>query len=143
MYDKLDYNIESYEYDDLETNIAWDNLICDLTSEILNKFIDADWDKLYEEIPKKSIIWKKRFNDCIPETSKDENRIKALLLLLNTDDPELFSDALSKLDGYDFSDYENSVQLYEKAERMLPKLENEYYKYVIKNFLEKKNSRTR
>ena len=135
MYDKLNYNIESYEYDDLEANIAWDNLICDLTTEILDEFIDADWDKLYEEIPKKSIIWKKRFNDCILESFEDENRIKALLLLLNTDDPELFSDALSKLDGYDFSDYENSVRLYEKAESMLPELENEYYKSVINNLL--------
>ncbi len=138
MYDKLNYNIENYEFDDIESMYAWENAISEASSEILQSFEKDDWKKLYEELPKKSTIWKKRFYDCLPDIAEDENEIKALLLLTETDDAELFALSLAKLENYDFSDVENIDKLYEKAEAFLPKIEDEYQKYIINSFLEKK-----
>jgi hypothetical protein len=138
MFNKLNYNIESYEYDDLETTNAWDDLICDATTEILETFTNEDWEQLYEELPNKSIIWKKRFYDCLPDIAENDNQIKSLLFLTNTDDPELFALSLAKLVNYDFSNVENIDELYEKAENLLPDIKDKYHRYVVENFLEKK-----
>ena len=135
MYEKLDFNIENYAYDDIETMYAWENVMRDTTTEILEAFGDEDWEQLYEELPGKPAIWKLRFYDCLPDVAEDARQVKALLLLADTDDPELFARSLAKLENFDFGNLEDLAELQENAERLLPEIKDSYHRYVISNFL--------
>ncbi len=137
MYDCLNYNIEGCEYDDESTLSMWYDSVCEYTIGCLEEFSEEDWKKLFKELPNKSVLWQKRFVDCLND-SQNQNQLNALIMLSNTNDLELFSLVISTLLGYDVSNVENIDELYEKVENSIP-LVGEGYKKEFNEFLEKKN----
>ncbi len=138
MYDKFDHNVTMYAYDDMISDIRWDDTTRDDTIDILEAFTEEDWQRLFQELPTKSTIWQKRFVDCII-SEDNQNELKALLLLANTNDPNLFVEVIVALLDFDLSNIEGLDSLYDKVEKMIP-LVPLYRKSILIDFLEKKNS---
>ena len=138
MYEELNYNIETCAYDDDVSENTWSDNVCDYTCEYLLKFKQEDWEKLLKDLPSKSTMWKKRFIDCLGDV-ENKNELKALLIMANTDDLELFTFAISNLSAYDLDDVQDIDYLFEKAEKMMPEIED-YYKPYFAQFLEKKKT---
>ncbi len=138
MYDKLNYNLEIYAYDDMISDNMWEDTTRDDTIEILHSFTEEDWQKLFQELPTKSTMWQKRLVDCII-SEDNQNELKVLLFLANTNDPVLFAEVIVAIYDFDLSNIEGLDSLYDKVEKMVP-LVPLYRKSVLTDFLEKKNS---
>lgn len=138
MYDKVNIYIDDYAEDNLETDKEWGNYAFDVVGDMIESFNKEDWDKLFEELPSKSPIWKKRLNDCLNDPT-DENQQRALLDIAETNNAELFVKVIDKLLDSDITSIDNFEELYKKAEEFRPKFENNnYYRSVIDEILEKK-----
>ena len=135
MFDSLNYNIDCCAYEDRLTLELWINSYCDSTRECLNAFKQEDWDKLFQELPAKSLIWKKRFIDCLIGTT-EPNQLKALISLADTDDEELFVQIIMNLFDFDYCDTEGIEKVHDKAAKMSPAA-NDYQKSVLNPFIEK------
>ena len=138
MYDKLNYNLEIYAYDDMISDNMWEDTTRDDTIEILHSFTEEDWQKLFQELPTKSTMWQIRLVDCII-SEDNQNELKVLLFLANTNDPVLFAEVIVAIYDFDLSNIEGLDSLYDKVEKMVP-LVPLYRKSVLTDFLEKKNS---
>ncbi len=136
-YENLNYNIESHEYEDQMTEEAWSCYAGDYTAEFLENFTDGDWEQLYRELPKKSVLWQKRFVDCVPETV-GPCELKALRMIAEgTEDTDLFGNVIGILSDQDLGAADGLGPIFDKAERMLPLAEH-YLKPYIRRFLEKR-----
>ena len=138
MYDKLNYNLEIYAYDDMISDNMWEDTTRDDTIEILHSFTEEDWQKLFQELPTKSTMWQKRLVDCII-SEDNQNELKVLLFLANTNDPVLFAEVIVAIYDFDLSNIEGLDSLYDKVEKMVP-LVPLYRKSVLTKFKKKKNS---
>ena len=137
MYDMLDSSIKECEYDDINAANEWYDVVIDIATKYLDKLQEDDWKKLFDALPQKSVIWKKRLCDCLMG-EEDNYRLKALLIMANTDDIGLFSMVISCLTFYDASSIENIESLYKKVEQNIDKVQG-YYQEKFREFLEKKN----
>ena len=135
MYEKLDSIILELENDDERTNDEWYDFALDDAIDCVNRFKEEDWNKLYLELPSKSLNWKKRLNECMDPN--EEHQLKVIEYLANIEDIKLFSDIVYKLLPFDIYKLENPNLLLEKAEELLP-LVDKYNQINYSNFLEKK-----
>ena len=114
----------------------WYDTALGYTEDCLKAFTEEDWNKLFSELPTKSLIWQDRFLDCLNDPN-DQNQLKALLILSTTDDLQLFTYVISALLAYDVSGVEDIDKLFEKVEQLMP-LVGETAKKEFSQFLEKK-----
>ena len=63
MYKELNSNIETCEFEGSDNE--WYLVACDFAGECLDLFTEEDWKVLFQELPNKSTLWKKRFNDLL------------------------------------------------------------------------------
>ena len=137
MYEDLDYNIKNYEYDDPISDEDWSDFACDFTGEVLDEFTEEDWNKLFQELPNKSTMWKKRFSDLLTDP-EDSRNLRGLMEMANTDDIKLFVNVIMNLNSFDLSEVEGLEPLFEKAEQLVNG-DNNYGRSILVSFLEKKN----
>ena len=137
MYEMLNYNIRGCEVDSNPSLREWIDIVMEDTCDCLNNFTEEDWKKLLEELPNKSTIWKKRFNDCLYDF-ESPYKIPALLIMANTDDEKLFIDVIKNLANCDLNNIENIDALNAKVEMMMAKASTDSNRSVLENFLKKK-----
>ena len=75
FYDELNYSINSGASDNIYILNRWQEFLCEEASYSLENFSEDDWKKLYQELPKKSIIWLRRLAECLNKF-EDENQLK-------------------------------------------------------------------
>ena len=136
-YDYLNNVIEQAESEDALTIIEWQEYISEGAIYNIDLFTDADWTILFKELPNKSVIWKKRFAECLGNP-EDENQFKALIYLTKEEDLELFSIVLTQLLYYDVTTIDNYDEICAKIEKKLP-LVSYGYQCNFNEFLERKN----
>lgn len=95
MYKELDEFITEYQ----NTVDFWYDVGCVMASEKLSKFTQNDWDELLRNIQNKPLEWKKKLVYCLDNTL-NIIELEILLLLLNTDDEELFVDCIDTLRSF-------------------------------------------
>lgn len=136
MYKELNSNIETCEFEGSSADNEWNEVACDFAGDCLDAFTEEDWKVLFQELPNKTTLWKKRFNDLLinPE---DPNQQKALLFLAGTDDLDLFVRVLENLSELeDIHEVEGYDQLCEKAIKILPDLDV-IHQMRVNDFLKK------
>ena len=145
MYHSLDHNICECEYDDQGSCEAWDCYVCDFAGECLDAFTEEDWEMLFQELPSKSTIWKKRLTDCIIGTTDDStnaNLIRALLCIVGTDeDMDLFTQVIATLNDFDLSEVDSIRAIYDKVKNLLPDADG-FQKIVFERFLKEREEVT-
>ena len=135
MYEKLNIIISEFEQNDDITDNEWSSFAVNKAINYVDNFNEDDWKKIYQELPLKTLNWKKRLIDCLDPN--DDNQLKIIEYLASIDDKELFSDIVFKLLPFDIYRLENPDLLFEKVEELLP-LVDEYNQINFNNFLEKK-----
>lgn len=83
----------------MEENDFWYDIGVIKATDILSKFSQKDWDVLLVEINSKSLSWKRKFAYCL-EDNRNINELSALLLMVNTNDNELFEICVDSLRGF-------------------------------------------
>ena len=133
-YRNLNYNIETVEYGDQITYETWSNIVYEAVIENLERFTDEDWDQLFSELPRKSVLWKRRLCDCL--WLPDPRCVKALLCLSDTQDEETFYMMIvNLLDLEEFIDPEDMKPLCKINTKWLPPTSRA--NIVFREFLER------
>lgn len=135
MYEDFNYNLEEFEDDSTASQSAWSDYGCEATEEILIDFTEEDWNQLWNELPEKSNIWKKRLSDCLTDTN-NPNCLKTLLTLSTTEDMGLFTNVIMILTMFDLENIPAKDLLVEKVEKMMEREDNDR-RNVFLNFLKK------
>lgn len=141
MYDDLNYCLDSVDNEYEFSSNEWHSYVKADTVEALGNFDENDWKKLFEEIPQKSIRWKKYFAECLSDL-KDENQFKVFLYLLAIDDNELLALLITQLLKNHFNEIgiilekiDNSSELIERVKNAMP-LVSDGYRNNFKLFLQ-------
>jgi hypothetical protein len=83
----------------LDENDFWYDVGAIRATEILSEFLQNDWDILLMKINNKPLSWKRKLAYCL-EDSRNINELSALLLMVNTNDDELFEICVDSLRGF-------------------------------------------
>ena len=141
MIKKIDEYIANYAVgDDLLDCDYWYDFASDSVINAINSLSDNEWDELITLIPTKSDNWKIRLAECL-NGKKDDNYLKALLSMIDTDNTTLFRLVVSDLLKYDYDiiGEDNFNIIIDKINHFLP--EADYIETRVFNlFLEKKNN---
>ncbi|KEQ23187.1 hypothetical protein [Paenibacillus tyrfis] len=87
MYDKFNQYITEFS-DENSKNDFWYDVGAIRATEILSKFTQQDWEVLLNEISNKTVEWKRNLAYCLDDAN-NIYELRALLLLIDTDDEEL------------------------------------------------------
>lgn len=122
MYKELDKYITEFAMEDFPIDY-WFDEGASIAEDMIQKFDCRDWEALREELPKKTIGWKRRLSYCLHD-STDIRGLEVLLILINTDDEELFETSVDSLRCFENSIgkeiiYNNS-EIKKKIETLMP-----------------------
>jgi hypothetical protein len=77
----------------------WYDCGCVIACEILSEFTPSDWVELSNQVLSKSIEWQRKLAYCL-DNECDINELNILLLLINTNDEELFEICVDTLRSF-------------------------------------------
>jgi len=122
MYDKLDTYLTECS-SELASDDYWYDLGFEYATEMLENFKEEDWERLENQLDKKTLMWKKRLIYCLGdnETSKE---LDIIINLTNTEDEELFVmciDALREVANSGNKEKILFAQIVERAGTLIPK----------------------
>ncbi len=133
MFEKLDNYINDFETEDFAVDYWYDEGFL-IAEEMLEKFENDDWEKLIQVLPSRTIGWKRRLAYCLHDSS-DLKQLEILLVLIDTDDMELFEILVDSLRS--FKDNKAMVQnnslIIKKIETLMPKV-GEVTKKIFQEF---------
>lgn len=95
MYKELDVLITGCQ----NTVDYWYDVGCIITSDMLAKFSQKDWEDLSSHVLMKPLEWQRKLAYCL-DSSCNEHELNILLSLLDTDDEELFVICVDTLRSY-------------------------------------------
>lgn len=98
MYDKFDLYITEFS-DENSKNDFWYDVGAVKATEILSKFSQQDWDILFSEISNKTTGWKRSLAYCLDDAN-NINELRALFMLIDTDDEELIELCVDSLRSF-------------------------------------------
>lgn len=120
--------------DSFTTNEWYDDGFMDVI-EVLRQFTNEDWQKVLEELPTKSDVWKKRLAYCIHSKS-DVNQLKVLMAMANTDNEDLLKIVIAGLKEFNLEGNEQRENIVKKVEQFLPS-DDRLSQEVFSDFIEK------
>lgn len=98
LYDKFDLYITEFS-DENSKNDFWYDVGAVKATEILSKFSQQDWDILFSEISNKTTGWKRSLAYCLDDAN-NINELRALFMLIDTDDEELIELCVDSLRSF-------------------------------------------
>lgn len=98
MYDEFDQYITEFS-DENSKNDFWYDVGAVKATEILSKFSQQDWDVLLNEISNKTMGWKHSLAYCLDDAN-NINELRALFMLIDTDDEELIELCVDSLRSF-------------------------------------------
>ncbi|WP_342547538.1 hypothetical protein NST69_26555 [Paenibacillus sp. FSL P2-0089] len=131
------------EFDDYLSGYFTDDYWYDegflIAQEMLLKFSPRDWGELSNGVLNKPVEWQRKLAYCLHnESSMDE--LNMLLILLNTDDEELFEICIDALRSFTSSESKKLIlknpSILQKIHELIP-ISGEATKKVFEAFLEK------
>ena len=137
MYEELDDYIQEYEFDSVNVDNYWDEVAYKEACETLLQFKDDDWKQLFDNLDNKSNVWKQRIVSSVSSTL-DDNQLKLLLILSNTEDVKLFFYVIEALRFFDKEKIINYDELCAKIDRLWPEL-SIYGESILEEFKGKKD----
>lgn len=98
MFDEFDKYIFEFAAEDFPVDYWYDEG-ADIAERMLCRFEKNDWERLWAEMPERTVEWQKRLAYCM-EDGTDLNQLKVLLKLAETDDDELFETVVDSLRSF-------------------------------------------
>lgn len=122
MFEKLDKYIKEFAIEDFEVDYWYDEGVS-IAEDMLQKFENNDWESLLQVLPKRTIGWKRRLAYCLHD-SGDLRQLETLLVLIDTDDTELFEISVDSLRSFKDNQVimKNKNQIIKKIETLMPKV---------------------
>lgn len=135
MFEELDGYINEFEMKDYAVDYWYDEGAF-IAQDIIQKFEYEDWDILVKELPQKTVAWKRRLAYCL-HNPNDLKQLEVLLILIDTDDNELFEISVDSLREFkkDQDILLLNAQIIQKIQELMPKV-GEPIKRIFKKFLE-------
>ncbi|MEX3745716.1 MULTISPECIES: hypothetical protein [Lysinibacillus] len=87
---------------------SWYDDGCIIAGDILTEFKTKDWEELLSIVLTKSLDWQKKLAYCL-DSSCNSYELTILLLLLNTEDQELFEICIDTLRSFDILELKRIV----------------------------------
>lgn len=121
MFEELDNYIKEFEKEDFAVDYWYDEGFL-IAEDMLQNFKNNDWESLIQELPKRTIGWKCRLAYCLHD-SNDLKQLETLLVLVDTDDTELFEISVDSLRNFKDNQaiIQNDDQILQKIETLMPK----------------------
>lgn len=137
MFEELDRYIKEFEADDFAADYWYDEGVL-IAEDMLQKFESNDWESLIQVLPKRTIGWKRRLAYCLND-SNDLKQLETLLILIDTDDTELFEISVDSLRSFKDNQFmmQNNNQIIKKIETLMPKV-GAVTKKIFQDFLNSK-----
>lgn len=122
MFEKLDRYINEFEAEDFPVDYWYDEGFL-IVEDMLQSFENDDWEYLFQKLPKKTIGWKRRLAYCLHD-SNDLKQLEVLLMLIDTDDDELFEISVDSLRSFkdNLAIIQNDNQKIQKIETLMLKV---------------------
>ncbi|MCM1057129.1 MAG: hypothetical protein NC517_05920 [Firmicutes bacterium] len=117
MFDEFDKYISMFAEEDFAVDYWYDEG-AEIAENMLCEFKEEDWKILLKIVPERKIQWQKRVAYCMHDKS-DQNQLKVLLNLVETDDDELLEIVVDSLRGFTS---EESLKLIYADSRMVSKI---------------------
>lgn len=121
MFEELDRYIKEFETEDFAVDYWYDEGVL-IAGNMLQNFDNNDWESLIQELPKRTIGWKRRLAYCLHD-SNDLKQLETLLVLIDTDDTELLEISVDSLRS--FKDNQVMIQshnlILQKMEALMPR----------------------
>lgn len=123
MYNSVDYIINGINDDSIYSLMEWQDYMMQDTINEINKLSDEEWQKLYDELPNKSMRWKMHFAECLTNFL-DEHQLQAFIILLNEDNVELFDLMLGNMLHYNFNDIKSIIDKLDFADEFIKRVKD-------------------
>ena len=114
----------------------WTDEACDRACEIMAEFTDRDWIEMKEKISAQPMVFKRKVTDCLGQANHPA-ALDILLMLVDTDDMQLFRDVVGALCEY-FPDYREKIAAHKEIETKINSIYDEcsnVSKYTYSSFL--------
>lgn len=138
MFDEFDKYIFEFTVEDFAVDYWYDEGV-DIAEKMLCAFTEDDWKILLETVHERTLEWQKYLAYCMHDKN-DLNQLKVLLLLVETDDSELFEIVVDSLSSFTSEESLNLIQadsrIVTKIEELMPKV-GDATKRVFEEFLKK------
>ena len=136
MFEEFDEYVFEFAGEDFAVDYWYDEGF-DIAENMLCEFQESDWEMLLGALSERTVEWQKRAAYCMNDPS-NPNQLKVLLILAETDDPELFEIVVDSLRAFTSEECLNLIQadsqIITKIEKLMPKAGN-VTKRIFEEFL--------